>query len=305
MLPLFVTSCGGGLTGKPELDWTPVDSLNARLPAAVRVFSGVDVRWPLRAWYVTVDLSSPDVHADVVMSDEADARETTSSLARDLNACVVVNGGYFRMDLDPSRHVGLLMIDSLIVSGPTPSVIRNERRYGVTRAAVGFDASGLAEIGWVSSADSILLDWSRPRPNMPDKPGDTLDASLAHPWNVVDALSGGPGLVSNGKMHVTDNEEVFFGSEIPKVHPRTAVGITEEGVLILLVVDGRQIESSGVDLEDLASILLDIGATEAINLDGGGSSTLVVNGVRLNLPAGSEEEREVMSAIAVDCRTAS
>jgi exopolysaccharide biosynthesis protein len=47
--------------------------------------------------------------------------------------------------------------------------------------------------------------------------------------------------------------------------------------------------------------MLDLGAYEAMNLDGGGSSTLVVEGVRLNVPAGSETEREVMSAIAIEC----
>jgi exopolysaccharide biosynthesis protein len=120
-------------------------------------------------------------------------------------------------------------------------------------------------------------------------------------WGVVDAVAAGPALISRGKVKITDHEEVFFGSTIPDVHPRTAAGITRDGRLILLVVDGRQIESSGVDLEDLASILLDLGAYEALNLDGGGSSTVVVDGVRLNSPSGSAEEREVMSAIALTC----
>jgi exopolysaccharide biosynthesis protein len=235
------------------------------------------------------------------MSDEPDLRETTSSLARDLGACVVANGGYFRMNLDPSRHVGLLMIDSVLVSGPTPSVIRDEKRYGVTRGALGFDALGIADIGWVSSRDSQLVAWRSPRPNRPDAPADTLSDDLADAWNVVDAVAAGPVLISEGRVKITDVEEVFFGSAIPDVHPRTAAGVTRDGKLILLVVDGRQIESSGVDLEDLASILLDLGAYEALNLDGGGSSTLVVDGVRLNRPAGSEEEREVMSAIALEC----
>jgi exopolysaccharide biosynthesis protein len=301
VLPAILTSCGDGITREPRIKWAPIDSLNARLPDAVRVYSGIDNRWPLRAWYVAADLSSPSARGSVVMSDEVDAVETASSLADDLGACVVVNGGFFRMDLHPARHVGLLMIDSVMVSRPTPSVLRQELRYSVTRAALGFYNSGQADIGWASVDDSMLVEWTSPVPNRPARPADSLAHDQATPWPVVDAVAGGPVLISEGRIRVTADEEVFFGSAIPKVHPRTAVGITRAGLLILLVVDGRQMESSGVDLEDLASIMLDLGAYEAMNLDGGGSSTLVVEGVRLNVPAGSETEREVMSAIAIEC----
>ena len=57
--------------------------------------------------------------------------------------------------------------------------------------------------------------------------------------------------------------------------------------------------SRGVYLEELALLMYDIDAAEAMNLDGGGSSTLVVNNVLINRPAGGMEEREVMSAIAI------
>jgi exopolysaccharide biosynthesis protein len=67
--------------------------------------------------------------------------------------------------------------------------------------------------------------------------------------------------------------------------------------LIILVVDGRQQHSRGVDLEELAGILHDLGVEEAMNLDGGGSSTLVVNKTLINRPTGGTFQREVMSAL--------
>ena len=60
-------------------------------------------------------------------------------------------------------------------------------------------------------------------------------------------------------------------------------------------------ESRGVSLEELATLMLEVGALEATNLDGGGSSTLVVNGTLVNRPAGDTVEREVMSALATFC----
>ena len=97
------------------------------------------------------------------------------------------------------------------------------------------------------------------------------------------------------------DEEVFFDTSIPKVHPRTAIGYTNEGEMLLLVVDGRQSESRGVNLDELAWIMKDIGAVEALNLDGGGSSSIFVNGILLNKPVGGTSQREVMSAIAIFC----
>ena len=74
---------------------------------------------------------------------------------------------------------------------------------------------------------------------------------------------------------------------------------TKDGKYIFLVVDGRQPGSRGVDLNELSIMMFDLDCVEAINLDGGGSSAIVVNGKLLNKPAGFTIQREVMSAIAV------
>jgi exopolysaccharide biosynthesis protein len=98
---------------------------------------------------------------------------------------------------------------------------------------------------------------------------------------------------------VTVDAEVFFGTKIPDLNPRTAAGVTSDGELIVVVVDGRQRESRGVSLSELAGIMLELGSVEAVNLDGGGSSTLVVDGVLVNRPLGSQSERQVMSALLI------
>ena len=66
----------------------------------------------------------------------------------------------------------------------------------------------------------------------------------------------------------------------PEVHPRTAVGYSQNGkFLYIVVVDGRQpFYSQGMTLAELADLMIDIGAHDAMNLDGGGSSTLVIRG---------------------------
>ena len=129
-----------------------------------------------------------------------------------------------------------------------------------------------------------------------------MDYATATEWVVSDALSAGLALLRDGSINITADEEVFFGSSIPDVHPRTAAGRTADGALVLMVVDGRQDNSRGVYLEELAVLMLGVGAVEALNLDGGGSSALVVDGTLLNRPTGGTVEREVMSAIVTVCR---
>jgi exopolysaccharide biosynthesis protein len=118
---------------------------------------------------------------------------------------------------------------------------------------------------------------------------------------VEEAVGAGPVIVAAGTTAVTANEEAFFGTGIPDVHPRTAAGVTADGALLLLVVDGRQEASRGVSLSELARIMRGLGAVEAVNLDGGGSSAIVVKGHRLNHPTGGTTERAVATAVTVNC----
>lgn len=84
-------------------------------------------------------------------------------------------------------------------------------------------------------------------------------------------------------------------------HPRTAVGVARDGRRLWLVtVDGRQAPySDGMTLAELASLMKRLGATDALNLDGGGSTTMVVEGRIVNRPSDQEGERHVGNALAV------
>lgn len=291
-----------GLVDVPDqlVNWAGIDSLNQRLPPSVRVFAGSNDELPLRAWYAWIDLSQ-GTRARVAVSDDRDLRETVSDFARDEDACVAVNGGYFRMDDDPATHVGLLMAGGEIIEAAIGSVIRNDIRYPTARATLGITDGGRVYIDWVNSRNDSTIAWPAPNPNRPGAPAEFPDLSQANPWPMRDAVSAGPRLLRDGSPSITVDEEVFFGSSIPRVHPRTAAGVTADGELILLVVDGRQRDSRGVDLDELAQLLASTGAVDGINLDGGGSSALVVDGVLLNRPGGERIQREVMSAILVDC----
>jgi len=304
---LLLTALAGCETEEKARDsmpiiWEPATALNKALPRGVRVYTGNNEELPLRAWYVRIDEPASRITSHVVVSDDpSDKRETVSSFAHGLGACVVVNGGYFRMDRTPADHVGLLVTDGKVVSPATRSVVRDSISYEIARGAIGFREGGVIEITWATSRGDTVYAWPDPPPHRPGQPALPLDYGSAKVWEVLDAVAAGPVLIMNGQIRVTADQEVFFGTSIPDVHPRTAAGRTRAGDLLVMVVDGRQTVSRGVSLEELAQLMLDVGAVEALNLDGGGSSTLVVNGVLLNRPTGGVFQREVMSALATFC----
>jgi hypothetical protein len=128
-----------------------------------------------------------------------------------------------------------------------------------------------------------------------------------------DLLQAGPLLIAGGAVVYDDatDPEGFsatatqFDSDITVGrHPRAALGLSDDHV-IALACDGRR---SGVDagltMAELAEVLRDLGATDAINLDGGGSTTLVHQGHLLNRPYGQQdqpapESRPIVSALVL------
>ncbi|MFL3028331.1 MAG: phosphodiester glycosidase family protein [Candidatus Neomarinimicrobiota bacterium] len=254
---------------------------------------------PINAWVAIVNNRDPNVKIDVIASDDLDRKETLSQFSKNYEAKVVVNGGYFLMNKNPSEHVGLLYVNNKTISPALKSLIRNDKRYYTARGALGFLDNGDIDIAWVTSRNDSLFYFPEPVENSPNNPVNSFDFNKSLFWDVNDAVHAGPVLIHNGEIKITVNEEVFFGSSIPEIHPRTAAGYRKDGNLVLLVVDGRQVNSRGVDLMELAIIMRDLDCVEAINLDGGGSSAMVVDGKLMNRPAGTSSQREVMSAIAV------
>jgi exopolysaccharide biosynthesis protein len=135
------------------------------------------------------------------------------------------------------------------------------------------------------------------------KPGDVLQISTAASpalHGVRTALSGGPLLVRSGKRQKlqTREEESYEFSSMLERHPRSAIGWNKDW-FYLVVVDGRQPElSEGMTIEELSTYLVKLGCDEAMNLDGGGSSTLWYGGDVRNSPC-DRYERTIANSLVV------
>ena len=123
-----------------------------------------------------------------------------------------------------------------------------------------------------------------------------LNVSLSPDYGPLQlAVGGGPGVVKDGAL------VAHAGNFSTARHPRTAVGFTEDGKeLVLLVVDGRRSGwSLGMSLKELGEKMLEMGAWDAMNLDGGGSSTMVLWHEVKNYPSDRSGERTVANSLLV------
>ena len=126
------------------------------------------------------------------------------------------------------------------------------------------------------------------------KIGDSLKIvqTLGPVWDkVTQAVGAGPCLVKNGEIYMTTLGEEFGSDVAGGRAPRTALGITKEGKALLVVVDGRSRSSVGYTLLELARFMLEQGAVEAMNLDGGGSSQMIIGSQIVNTPSDGRERR--------------
>lgn len=169
----------------------------------------------------------------------------TSAFAKKYNATAAINGTFF--DMKNGGSVDFLKVNDTIVN--QTRLDKNNKRTFHQEAAVVINNEQIAIKKWDGSEN-----WEN---SLTDK----------------NVMVSGPLLILNDK-----NEHLDSISFNKARHPRSAIGIKPDGSVLLLTVDGRQSQSAGMSLFELTKIMRWLGCSSAINLDGGGSTALWVNG---------------------------
>ncbi len=137
------------------------------------------------------------------------------------------------------------------------------------------------------------------------QPGDTLKLLLqfAPDFGPFETLTGGwPRLIKDGKNYAiyADSLEGTFTRFSTVKHPRTGIGFSKDSTtFFMFTVDGRQESSSGMSLYDFADLMISEGVYQGLNLDGGGSTTMVIQNKVINNPSDFTGERAVGSSLLV------
>ncbi|MDD7456319.1 MAG: phosphodiester glycosidase family protein [Bacteroidales bacterium] len=300
-----------------QLDWKRITRFS--LPSEVALYETTS---PLNgkefhAWYVEADLKSGNVQLRVNVPSSAATIDAQYAEAGG-NCIALVNGGYFWN----GNHTGVAVVDARVIGSIAklrgsikPDDPEYNSMYSVTRGLFGVDAEGKPAVRWVGGEEvGQVLYFDRPLPSVKGEnkfiPVSTVNPCKPVNWNPTFALSAGPVLLKDGKcpfdftltdkgkdFYVTNYEMIPYDIFGPEVSPdRTAVGYTDEGRVILFVCDGRINSSKGATLLEEAAILKGIGCIGALNLDGGGSTGMVVSGNHLN-DVSSNGGRAVVSTI--------
>ena len=200
-----------------------------------------------------------------------------------LRASVVTNKGGLKIDNinQPrmlSTHTIVYTPDWGEYSPPCPKygkqiVISNGKLVKTSYGSNQIPKDGFVIVGSQKNIDTII-----------NAKRFKLDIKINPEWQDVNhIISGGPYLVKNGDIYV-DMTAQKLGS-VGGRNPRTAIGYTKDNNLIMLTADGREGASIGLTLNELANLMKELGCVNAMNLDGGGSTVMYIQGKVVNKPA--------------------
>ena len=225
--------------------------------------------------YLCVLEVAPGARFDIVPAAE-NTLELTSEIAARSGAVAAVNGSFFNMRA-PYGSVNYLRVDGQELAPNAYDSYENRRRGRSTRqsGAVVTFKDGL----YVVKSDDLAR-WER---------------DIA----AEDVVTTGPMLLIGGQA-----EAVVADNFNRNRHPRTAVGRRADGTVLLVVADGRNSQAAGLSMLELQQVMAALGCCDAVNLDGGGSTAMVVRGKVVNHPSDNkrfdaEGERRVANAICV------
>lgn len=322
LFPLFSIS-------QPALEWKNMDAAYAPLPSSVHIFftsQQIDTA-PFRAFYLVADLKNK--HLDFTVDTTLDRRLTPAKFfEKNESPLVVVNGTFF--SFETNRNLNAVVKEGKLVSYNTISLAGKGKDTLTFRhpfaSAIGISKKRTADVAWTltdpvknviyasqsavaplkDSVDNHSTDYYLDRSSVNSNMYESKNygtAPVLKKWQVKTAIGGGPVLLQNSKVAITNNEEVkFTGKAISDKHPRTAMGYTKDNQLIILVIEGRNKIAHGATLKQEAQILQDLHCAEALNLDGGGSSCLLINGKQTIQPSDSAGQRPVPAVFIIKAK---
>lgn len=235
---------------------------------------------PLGTLMINKEMYTGPIYDRVAMGISKDGYE----MARvQLKARVVTNIGGFK--IDNINQPRMLSTHAIVYTPLWCEVTPSTPKYGIQ---VVIDNGKLTKVSSVSTSipknGFVIVGPEKTLTPLLSAKRFKLKVETTPNWkNVEHMISGGPYLVKNGEVYVDMTAQKL--SAIGGRNPRTAIGFTKDNHLIMLTADGREGASIGLTLMELASLMKELDCVYAMNLDGGGSTVMYVNGEVVNKPA--------------------
>lgn len=264
-----------GINGDFFIMATPSAPIGAQVKDG-RLVSSPSNRKDMAAFGLTMD-KLPEI-LRMEFSGKVEAPDGTTF---DIGGINKIGDGYGKIHIYTPDFGTVTPAVSNTVSDLTFAIVRNNRIVNI----IDGKTADIPEDGLVLAAGGDGANFLKSRFST----GDTIKLHLNMTPDISNlkmALGGGAVLVENGAVPAS------FSHDIPGSNPRTAVGFSaDKKTMFLVVVDGRQAESRGMTQKEMAELMVKLGASFALNLDGGGSSTMVVR------PLG-EKQPQVINSVS-------
>lgn len=271
-----------------QLHWQNVDSLFAPLPSSMHVYRTSEPLngEPFIAYYVSVKLKDKNLQFTTEVSN-GNPYTPDQFYQLQKEPLLIVNCSFFA--LESGLNLSSVIKNGKQVAYNVPSLKGmgpdSMYYYYPTRSAIGINRKRHADVAWIFSSTLYRRPYAFQKAPAIAK-GKDPDPSILDLnnidwkwWEMRTAVGGGPTLIHDGKIWITSGEEQMFVNEENEKHPRTAMGYTKDDRLIILVIQGRfPGEAAGASLKEEAEVLRNLDCYEALNLSGGGSSCMLING---------------------------
>ncbi len=243
------------------------------------------------AWYAVADPSKVDFR--VMYPESVGSKKSVEAQAEAAEDCLaLINGAIYG-----NYNIGVIITEGEMTQQWHGEIegcywATDNQLYQLTRPIIGVDENGKADAYWVGVPEQgTFYYYNRPQANVVGQakyPKVSATSPVpATDWKPYFAISCGPMVLYDGKVCADNsmvddkryytNFECWDESGVYSAHPdRSAVGVTEDGKIVLFICDGRIDQSQGAYMKELGPIMKSIGCIHAMNLDGGGSTGMWV-----------------------------
>ena len=276
----------------PQLSWEKMSYESAEGVEVYKTTSQLNGR-NFNAWYAVADPTKVDFR--VLYPEQVGTKKTVAAQAEAADDCLaLINGAIYG-----NYNIGVIIAEGKMTQQWHGEIegcywATDNQLYQLTRPIIGVDKNGKAGAYWVGvPQQGTFYYYDRPQANVVGQakyPKVTTESPApAVTWNPYFAISCGPMVLYDGKVCADNtmvddtryytNFECWDESGVYSAHPdRTAVGVTADGKIVLFICDGRIDASQGAYIKELGPIMKSLGCVHAMNLDGGGSTGMWING---------------------------
>jgi Phosphodiester glycosidase len=288
--------------------WKLATSFNTSLPQGVQLFAfdSIYAGRKVKAYCLAYDSKNVALDFKPVLS--ATVKTPTAFLADEPGvsyACI--NAGFYGGGQSYSLVKYQNTVSSVNIRALNRTYNGASTQYFPTRGAFGISSTGVPSVAWiynVGTTNNLIYSYPAPSPNQLNT-APQIQPTATFPlngglWDATTAIGGSPVLIKNNAIQITDSQEMIDINNTTS-RPRSSIGYLNDGIVLIFAIEGDNLpDYPGVNLSELAILMKSFNCVEAMNLDGGGSTSMVVAGTKTVRPGDAGGiERAVQSAIII------